>query len=125
MSISFTRMKFSFIMFSITFSIPCSSSFWHPYDSDDGTFQVVPEVPKPLLIFLNSCFFILFWLDVYFFLLLHIVDRSPGFLLFTLGPLYIFLCFTLHSLQFFLHFASLLSHFCEHPDYQCFVELCI
>ena len=32
-------------------------------------FKVVPEVPKPLLIFLNSCFFILFLLNVYFFLL--------------------------------------------------------
>ena len=30
---------------------------------DVGTFKVVPEVPKPLL-FLNSCFFILFWLNV-------------------------------------------------------------
>ena len=35
-------------------------SFWHPYDSDVGTFKVVSEVPKPLLIFLNSSFFILF-----------------------------------------------------------------
>ena len=25
-------------------------------------FKVVPEVPKPLLIFLKFCFFILFWL---------------------------------------------------------------
>ena len=33
---------------------------WHPYDSDVGTFKVVPGVPKPLLIFLNSFFFILF-----------------------------------------------------------------
>ena len=38
-------------------------SFWLP--SDVGTIKVVPEVPKPLLIFLNSCFFILFWLNVY------------------------------------------------------------
>ena len=30
-------------------------------------FKVVPEVPKPLLIFLNSCFFILSWLNIYFF----------------------------------------------------------
>ena len=29
-------------------------------------FKVVLHVPKPLLIFLNSCFFILFWLDVCF-----------------------------------------------------------
>ena len=29
-------------------------------------FKVVPEVPEPLLIFLNSCFFILFWWNVYY-----------------------------------------------------------
>ena len=29
--------------------------------------QDVLEVPKPLLLFLNSCFFILFWLDYSFF----------------------------------------------------------
>ena len=59
-SISFARLgNFSFIMFSNK----------HPYDSDVGTFKLVPEVPKPLLIFLNSCFFVLFQLNVYFFLL--------------------------------------------------------
>ena len=42
-------------------------SFWHPYNSDVGTLKDVLEVPKPLLIFLNSCFFVLFWLDVSFF----------------------------------------------------------
>ena len=52
-------------------------SFWHPYNSDVGTFQDVLEVPKPLLIFLNSCFFILFWFDVSFFLLVHTIDLSP------------------------------------------------
>ena len=31
-------------------------SFWNPYDSDVGIFKVFLEVPKPLLIFLNSCF---------------------------------------------------------------------
>ena len=31
---------------------------------------------------------------------------------------------TLYSLHFFLHFATKLNQFCEHPDYQCF-ELCI
>ena len=35
------------------------------------------EVPKPLLIFWNSCFFILFWLNVYFFLLVQSIDLSP------------------------------------------------
>ena len=35
-------------------------SFWHPYDSAIGNFKVVLEVPKPLFIFLNSCFFLFF-----------------------------------------------------------------
>ena len=30
-------------------------SFWHPYDSDVRMFKVVPEVPKLLLTFSNSC----------------------------------------------------------------------
>ena len=67
--------------------------------------KVVPEVPKPLLIFPNSCFFILFWLTVYFFLLLQTVDLSPSFLLFTVGSLYIFLYFTFHT----FHFSSILQ----------------
>ena len=33
---------------------------WHPYDLDVGTFKVVPEVPKPVLIVLNFRFLILF-----------------------------------------------------------------
>ena len=53
-------------------------------------FKVVPEVPKTLLIYLNSCFFILVQLDVHFFLLFQIVDLSPGFLPF-FGSLYIFI----------------------------------
>ena len=73
---------------------------------------------------LNSCLFILFWLNVYFFLLLQIVDLSTGFLPIIVGFLYIFLYFILYSLHFFLHFATELSHFCDHPEYQCF-ELCI
>ena len=52
-----------------------------PHDSDVGTFKVVLEVPKPL-IFFSSCFFILFWLDIYFFLLFQIVDFEFWFLLF-------------------------------------------
>ena len=59
--------------------LPLKSIKTHPYDSDVGTFKVVLEVPKPLLIFLNSCFFILFWLNVYFFLLLQITAVSPSF----------------------------------------------
>ena len=60
----------------------------------------------------------------HFFLLLQLVDLSPGFLPFTVGSLYILLYFTLGSLHFFLHFATDLNQFCEHPDYQWF-ELCI
>ena len=88
---------------------------WYPCNSDTGMFKVVPEVPKPLFIFLNSCFFILFWSNVYFFHLLQTVVMSPDFLPFSVGSLYIFLYFTLHSLHFFLYFASVLNHFCEHP----------
>ena len=94
-------------------------SFWHPYDSDAGMFKVVLEVPKPL-IFLISCFFILFQLNVYFFLLAQIVDLSPSFLPVTVGSLYIFLYFTLHNLYFFLYLVTILNHFCKHPHYQCF-----
>ena len=84
-------------------------------------YKVVPEVSKPLLIFLNSCFFILFQLNVYFSLLLQIIDLNPSFLPFTVGSLSIFLYFPLYDLQFFLYFASVLNHFCEHPA----DELCI
>ena len=86
--------------------------------------KLSPEVPQPLLIFLNSCFFILFWLDVYLFLLFQTFDLSPDFLSVTVSSLYIFLYFTLHSLRLFLYFVIILNHFCEQPDYQCF-ELCI
>ena len=71
------QISFNFLLFFF--------SFWHPYDSDIGAFKVVPKVPKPLLIFLNSCFFILFWLNVSFFLLDQTIDLSPGFLPFTVG----------------------------------------
>ena len=70
-------------------------SFWHPYDLDIGTFQVVPEVCKSLFTFSNSCVFILIWMDVYFFLLFQIVVLSPGFL--PVGSLNIFLHFMLVS----------------------------
>ena len=86
-------------------------------------FKVVLEVPKPLLNFLNSCFFILFWLNVYFFLLVHTIDSNPGLIPVTAGSLYIFRYFTFHSLRFLLYFVTILNQFCEHPDYQCF-ELC-
>ena len=119
--------KFSFIIFSNKFSTHCScSSPSGTPDSDIRSLKVVPEFPKPLLIFfffLNSCFFILFWLDGYFFLLCQIVYLSPSFLPFTVSLLFILLYFTLGSLHFFLHFATKLSQFCKHSDYQCF-ELC-
>ena len=67
-------------------------------------FEVVPEIPKPLPIFLNSCFFILFQLDVYFFLLFQIIDLSPSFLPITVGSLNILLYFTLGSLCFICSF---------------------
>ena len=51
------------------------------------------------------------WWDVYFFLLLQIIDLSPSFLPFTVGSLYIFLYFTLYSLHFFLHFAIEINQF--------------
>ena len=92
-------------------------SFWHPNDSDVGMFKVVLEVPKPLLNFLNSRFFILFWLSVYLFLLLQIIDLIPGFLPFTVGTLYIFLYFTLHRLHVFPNFVTILTEFCEDPYY--------
>ena len=82
-------------------------------------FQAVPEFLKPLLILKNSYFFILFWLEIYFFLLFQVVDLSPGFLLSTVGSLYIFLYFTL-GIHLFFHFATKLNQFREHPGYQGF-----
>ena len=79
-------------------------------------FKDVLEVPKPLLIFPNSCFFILLWLDVYFFLLFQIIDLSPGFLPVIVGSLNILLYFTLGILHLFFHFATKLNQFCEHFD---------
>ena len=67
-------------------------------------FKVVPEVPKLLFIFLNSCFFIPFQLDVYFFLLFQVVDLSPGFLPVTVGSLNILLYFILGIFHLFFHF---------------------
>ena len=58
-SISFARLgKFSFIVFSNKFFnfLLFLFSFWYPYDSDVGTFKVVPEVSKPLLIFFDFLF---------------------------------------------------------------------
>ena len=55
----FVQISFHFLLFLF--------SFWHPYDSDVIMFKVVLEVPKALPIFLNSSYFILFWLNVDFF----------------------------------------------------------
>ena len=93
--------------------------FWHLYNSDIVTFQVFPEATKCLFIFLDSWFFLFFWMDV-FFLLLQIVALSPGFLPLTVGSLYILLYFTLGIFHLFFHFSSKLSQFCEHFDYQGF-----
>ena len=78
-------------------------SFWHPCDSDVGMFKVVSEIPKTLLIFLNSSFFILLWFNVYFFILLQTVDLSLSFLPFTLVPgtfsfVSLFIAFTFSSI---------------------------
>ena len=80
-------------------------SFWHPYNSDVGMVKVVPDIPQPLLISFNCCFFILFWLNVYFFLLLQIVHLGPSFLPFTVGSLCIFFYFIFYC----LHFSSILQ----------------
>ena len=126
-SLSFARLgKFPFIMFSNKFSISFS-----PY-SPSGTpviwmlehLKLSWRFLSPSSFFLNSCFSILFWLNVYFFLLLQTIDLSPSFLPITVGSLCIFLYFNFHSFHFFLDFATILNQFCEHPDYQCF-ELCI
>ena len=130
--ISFARLgKFSFIIFSNNFSICCSSSSpsgtpmiqmlerlkmsWRFLslsshfmkqetflflDSQACTRFTEPHQPR-----LNSCFFILFWLNVSFFLLLQTIDLSPGFLPVTVGSLYIFLYFTFHT----FHFSSILQ----------------
>ena len=39
-------------------------------------FGDVPEVPKPLFVFLNSFFFLLFWLNAYVFLTFQIIDLA-------------------------------------------------
>ena len=122
-SISFTRLgKFSFIICSNKFSnfLLLFFSFWHPYNLDIGTFQIFPEVPKSLFTFLDSCFFILFWLDVYFFLLFHVIALSPGFLPVTVGSLNILLYFILGIFHLFFHSSTKLNQFCEHFDYQGF-----
>ena len=94
-SISFTRSrKFSFINYPNNFSISC----FLPPPSGTSIIWMLEclKLSWRLLslssfFFLHYCFFILFQLDAYCFLLLQIVDLSPSFLLFTVGSLYIFL----------------------------------
>ena len=109
-----------FHYFSNKFSISCSSSS----PSGNPIIWILERLKMPqrflsLLIFLNSCFFILFWLNLYFYLLFQIFDLSHGFLPFSASSLYILLYFTLYSLHFFLYFARVHSHFYEHPDHHC------
>ena len=86
------------LFFQMSFQVLTLSFLLAPLWFGVGMFKVVLEVPKPLLSFLNSYLFILFWSNVYFFLLVQIVDLSPGFLPFTVGSLFILLYFTLGSL---------------------------
>ena len=96
----FIQISFHFLLFLF--------SFWHPYDSGVGTFKVVPEVPI-FSHFLNSCFFILFWLNVYFFLPLQIIDLSSVSFPSLLVPcIYIFL--------FHFTYPSLFPLFCDHTQ---------
>ena len=94
--ISFARLgKFSFIICSNKFSIFCSSS------SPSGTpiiqmlecLKMSWRFLSQSSFYLNSCFFILYWLNVYFFLLLQTIDLSPSFLPVTVGFLNILVHF--------------------------------
>ena len=107
-SISFTRLRFSLIICSNKFSISCSSS------SPCGTpmIQLLEHLKLSqrflsLSFFLNSFFFIVFWLNVYFFLLLQIIDLSPGFLPSLLVPC----IFSFISLCIDFTFSSILQPF--------------
>ena len=75
----------------------------HSYNSDIGSFQVVHRFVR-LFIFLNFCVFILFQLDIYFFLLFQIIVLTPGFLPVTIGSLNIFLYFIWGIFKLFFHF---------------------
>ena len=110
MSISVTKLgKFSFITFSNKFSISCSSS------SPSGTPMIqmlaLLEMSESLLKlsswFLKSCFFILSWLTVYFFLIFHIIDLNHSFLHFPVGLLCTFFYYLsrafISSLMLLLH----------------------
>ena len=105
-SISFTRLgKFSFIICSNKFSIPCCCS------SPSGTpiIQILEHfrlsqrfVRLSSLFWILVCFFILFPLDVYFFHLFQIIALSHGFLPVTVGS-WIF-CFISSCVSFICFF---------------------
>ena len=119
-SISFSRLgKFSFIICSNKFSICsfCSSPSGTPLIWILERFKLSQRFVR-LFTFLNSCFFVLFRFDVYFFLLFQIIALSPGFLPVTVSSLNILLYFILGIVHLFFHFLTKLNQFCEHFDYQ-------
>ena len=122
-SISFTRLgKFSFIthLNKFSFSCCCSSPSGTPIIQILEHFRLSQRFLCLSSFFLDPCFFILFWSDVYFFLLLQIVALTPGFLPVTVGSLNILLYFILGIFHLFFYFSTKLNQFCEHFDYQGF-----
>ena len=122
-SISFNRLgKFSFIIFSNKFSISCycSSPSGIPIIWILEHFRLSQRFVRLSSLLLNSCFFILFQLDVYFFLFFQIVASRPGFLPVTVGSLNILLYFVLGIFHLFFHFSTKLNQICEPFDYQGF-----
>ena len=104
-SISFTRLgKFSFIIYSSKLSSSCCRSFpsGTPIIRILECFRLSQRFERLSPFFLDSCFFILFQLDVYFFLLFQIVDLSPGFFPVLLVP-WIF-CFISRWISFICSF---------------------
>ena len=123
--------EFSFIMFS------------NSYSSSSPSGTPMSQMLKYLkLSWRFLCLSSFFWILVFSFCsgwmfissfwskpLLWVLVSFPSLLVlctfyFTVGSLYIFLYLTFYSLHFFPYFLSILNHFCEHPDNQCF-ELCI
>ena len=63
MSISFTKEVCFHYFFQISFQFPALSLLlWHPYYLNVGMFEVVPEAPYPILVFLSFLFFSFFFL---------------------------------------------------------------
>ena len=99
------REGFFYYYFSNKFLISCSSS--SPSGIQMIQMLALLEMFQSCLIlssfffFLNSCFFILLQLNVYFFLVFQIVDLNPSFFPFTAGTLQIYLYFTQCNLHFF------------------------